>query len=242
MQENAYDALADWFEYLNDDCGYEEWSQYLLSLLSRYHAGKEGLDIGCGSGYFTRQLYKAGYTVTGVDVSLPMLEKATALAREAGCNIPFVLGDITKLRTPKRVDFAVAVNDCINYVTKEKLITAFKKVGGSLKKGGLFFFDISSEKKLKNLPPVSIDDRENVTYIAFERVEEEKVTLEVSLFIREKDGKYTRRDETHTQYIYSEEEIANALSSAGFKLLLSRGQLGKERENADRIEFLAERI
>ena len=39
----AYFALADWFEYLNADCDYEKWSQYLhnelLSLGVRAGAG-----------------------------------------------------------------------------------------------------------------------------------------------------------------------------------------------------------
>ncbi len=29
----AYSALAAWFEYLNADCDYEKWSQYLYGRL-----------------------------------------------------------------------------------------------------------------------------------------------------------------------------------------------------------------
>ena len=47
----AYFALADWFEYLNADCDYEKWSQYLHNeLLSLGVRAGAGLDIGCGSG------------------------------------------------------------------------------------------------------------------------------------------------------------------------------------------------
>lgn len=243
MKEKAYDALADWFEYLNDDCGYEEWSQYLLSLLSGYGAGKKGLDVGCGSGYFTRKLHRGGYAVTGVDNSVAMLSKAQELARKEGCNIPFVAGDVASLRTLERVDFVTAVNDCFNYVSPQKLVSAFKRVHGCLKKGGLFFFDISSEKKLSNLPPVSVDDREDVTYLAFNRAEGARVTMEVSLFIR-KEGReeYIRRDETHIQYIYAESEILSALAAAGFELLFGAGHLGGDKADSDRLEFLARRI
>lgn len=241
MKENAYDALADWFEYLNDDCGYEEWSQYLLSVLSRYGAGKNGLDVGCGSGYFTRKLYKSGYAVTGVDVNPAMLSRAQELARKEGAAIPFVAGDVTKLKTPARVDFATAVNDCFNYVPPEKLGTAFRRMNGCLKKGGLFYFDVSSPKKLNGILPVSIDDREDVTYVSFNRVKDRTVTMDVSLFIRKSGEEYVRRDETHTQYIHSEEEIKNALADAGFFLVFVSGHLGEEKENSDRLEFLARR-
>ena len=243
MKNNAYDALADWFEYLNDDCGYEQWSQYLLSLLTANGAGKTGLDVGCGGGYFTRKLQKSGYEMTGIDCSGAMLSKAKESARKEGLDIPFVLGDVTNLKVLSRADFAVAINDCFNYVPPKKLLSAFKHVHGCLKKGGLFFFDISSERKLKNLPPVSIDDREEVTYFSFNRVEEGRVDMDVSLFVREKGGeKYVRSDETHVQYIYTEEEILSALSAAGFDLLFCGGHLGEEKAKTDRLEFLARRI
>ena len=46
----AYDHLSEWFERLNDDCGYEQWSQYFLKGLQALGAGKQGLEVGCGSG------------------------------------------------------------------------------------------------------------------------------------------------------------------------------------------------
>lgn len=242
MAEKAYDALADWFEYLNDDCGYEEWSQYLISKLAACGAGKTGLDIGCGSGYFTRQLYRAGYAVTGMDVSQAMLLRAQGLSFREGLRIEFVLGDVTALKVPGRVDFAVAVNDCFNYVPPQKLLKTLKKVHGALKKGGIFFFDISTEKKLSALPPVSVDDREEVTYLCFSERLERTVTMEVSLFIRSEDGRYVRRDETHTQYIYTQEEMLACLREAGFEVIQSSGHLGKEADGADRLEFLTRRM
>ena len=71
----AYRHLADWFEYLNDDCDYENWSQYLILQLKNFPVQK-GLDIGCGSGWFTRAFVEAGYEMTGVDVSAELLTKA----------------------------------------------------------------------------------------------------------------------------------------------------------------------
>lgn len=261
----AYDALAEWFEYLNDDCGYEEWSQYLLSLLQNYGACRDVVDLGCGSGYFTRALARAGYCVTGVDISPAMLSAAAERSLKEGLNIPFLQGDASSLVLPHKVDCVVAVNDCFNYVPKEKLLTALRRVNRALKKDGLFFFDVSAPGKLRNLPPVSIDDREDVTYISFNRVAGEAVTMEVSLFVRENapetaarrggrpqnavgtDGcdaadRYVRRDETHTQYIYDAEEILFSLSLAGFEPLFYSGHLGEEAEGSDRLEFLVRKV
>ncbi len=95
-----YDYLADWFEILNDDCDYAAWSQYFIDGLTRYGAGKKGMELGCGSGCFCRALSKHGYLMTGADVSAPMLSKAAELARAEGVNVCYVQADAASLKTP----------------------------------------------------------------------------------------------------------------------------------------------
>ena len=84
MRKSAYTALGGVFEYLTSDCGYEEWSQYLIRRLEELKAGREGVDVGCGNGYFTRALFKAGYEVKGMDISPEMLSKAVELSLKEG--------------------------------------------------------------------------------------------------------------------------------------------------------------
>ena len=57
----------------------------LLESLSSYPATKKVLDAGCGSGYFLERLERAGYAVTGIDIS----EEALTLARaRVGSEVP----------------------------------------------------------------------------------------------------------------------------------------------------------
>lgn len=238
----AYTSLADWFEKLNDDCGYEEWSQYLYHRLSALlPLGAKGIDIGCGSGYFTRTLKRAGYAMTGMDVSLPMLQKAEQLSQKE--RIPYLQADVTSFRLPEKMDFAVAINDCMNYVKKEKVLSAFKRVFASLKKGGYFLFDISSENKLRRKVggQLSIDDREDVTYLSVNTLEHDAVTMDVTLFVKQKNGYFSRFDERHLLYIYTEEEILSALSQAGFAVIDVCGHMGEEKATSDRLEFLCQK-
>ena len=239
-RQTAYVNLAKWFEYLNDDCGYENWSQYLIGKLKKYPL-KAGIDVGCGGGWFTRAFSRVGYTVTGLDKSSQMLDFAQAKAIEEGLRGEYILGDITSMKLPKRFDFATAINDCVNYIPKNKIVSAFKNISGALKKGGLFLFDISSPRKFneKIANTVSVDDREEITYLAFNRVCANEVTMDVTLFSRRADGAYERADETHVQYIYTEEEIIDALEKAGFLLVEAEGHLGENKAQSDRICFLA---
>ena len=241
-RKEAYAHLAEWFEYLNDDCGYENWSQYFITKLKAYPL-KTGLDIGCGGGWFTRAFQRAGYQMTGLDVSAQMLDYAQQTALKEGVRGEYILGDITKFKSPKKFDFATAINDCINYIPKAKLDVAFKNVRGLLAKGGIFLFDISSERKFKEkiANTVSVDDRDDVTYMSFNKEEEDGVTMEVTLFSRQKDGSYQRLDELHRQYRYSEEEITSSLQKSGFTLLGVEGHLGEDKQNSDRILFIAQR-
>ncbi|MGN0823405.1 MAG: class I SAM-dependent DNA methyltransferase [Candidatus Gallimonas sp.] len=236
----AYDSLAEWFEYLNDDCDYDKWSQYFIEGLAALGAGGEGLEIGCGSGAFCRALAKVGYSMTGADISAPMLARAQTLAREEGLTIPFVLADAEKLRTPKKYDFILSPNDCYNYLRPQALTGAFRRAAGALRSGGIFWFDVSSEYKLRNKVANNMfaDDRDEVTYLCFTRLCGERVEMDVTLFVRREDGKYDRFDERHTQYVHTERALLTSLDEAGFDVLRTEGRLGEEKEGSDRLNLI----
>lgn len=238
----AYTNLAKWFEYLNDDCDYENWSQYLILKLEKYPLAT-GIDIGCGGGWFTRAFQKHGYQMTGMDISSQMLDYAQETALLKGIRSEYILGDITAKKPQKKFDFATAINDCVNYIPKEKLAKAFKNIHGALKTGGVFLFDISSRRKFeeKIANTVCADDREDITYLAFNKQSGDEVTMEVTLFAKRSDGAFDRLDETHLQYIYDEEEIISALKESGFELISVEGHLGEDKKTSDRICFLAQK-
>lgn len=240
--KESYSALGGWFEYLNKDCGYEQWSQYLIERLKALNVGLKGVDIGCGNGYFTRALYKAGYDVYGVDISPQMLSVAKQKAAAEGVRSEFLLGDITKLKLNGKVDFAIAVNDCLNYVHPQKLKSAFGKVYSALNRGGAFLFDISSEYKLRNIigENVFCEDGEDISYIWFNTQTDTGVIMELTFFIRGRDGRYERVEETHEQFAHSEDGVISALKDAGFAKIFCEGHLGGDKR--ERINFTAVKL
>lgn len=241
-RKTAYSTLAEWFEYLNDDCDYEQWSQYLIKTLSAYPLDT-GLDVGCGGGYFTRALERQGYQMTGMDVSAEMLDKAQRTAFSEGVRSEYILGDVSKGKMARKYSFVTAINDCFNYVEKGRLKTALKNVYGALKKGGVFLFDVSSEKKFREkfMDAVNVDDRDDVTYFSFARLDGEIATLDVTLYVKGKDGKYERFDERHVQYVYTEAELSAALEEIGFTVLRVEGHLGENKSISDRLVFLVQK-
>ena len=107
----------------------------------------------------------------------------------------------------------------------------------------MFLFDISSERKFleKIANTVSVDDRDDVTYMSFNKAEVDGATMEVTLFVKRADGSYERLDEAHRQYRYTKEEILAALQKAGFTVLEAEGFLGEEENVSDRLCFLAQK-
>lgn len=243
--EQSYAAIGGRFEYLNSDCGYEQWSQYLIKTLQSLGAGQTGLDIGCGNGYFTRALTRQGKDMLGVDISPQMLSGATELARKEGVRAEFLLGDITKLKINGRRDFAVAINDCLNYVPPQKLHAAFAHTAACLKKGGAFVFDVSTPHKLKDLlgNNTFCEDGDDYAYLWFNKWLGDRVEMELTVFTRTQGGLFSRAEERHVQYAHSSEQIEEALAGAGFELLRKEGHLGEElKKDSLRENFICRRV
>jgi ubiquinone/menaquinone biosynthesis C-methylase UbiE len=79
----------------------------LLTKLLRPMPGESLLDIGCGTGYFTRRFAESGLAVTGVDPSPAMLGFA---GKHAVAGERFVFGDARALPFPDRsFDLVISV-------------------------------------------------------------------------------------------------------------------------------------
>jgi hypothetical protein len=81
------------------------------------------------------------------------------------------------------------------------------------------------------------EDREDISYLWFNKQTADGVIMDLTFFIKDKDGRYTRYDEQHIQYAHSEEEIIFALTQAGFENITSEGHLGNSKD--ERINFIA---
>jgi SAM-dependent methyltransferase len=83
-----------WFENPIGRLVREFESRLLLEMASPDH-GEWILDVGCGTGIFTLDLLAAGSQVTGLELSLPMLQRAGKKA--AGRPFHMVMGDMRGL-------------------------------------------------------------------------------------------------------------------------------------------------
>ena len=74
---DAYTGLAALYDIFMDNIPYDEWYDYLRSLLAEYNVNKGiVLDLGCGTGNMTELLAAGGYDMIGIDNSDEMLSIA----------------------------------------------------------------------------------------------------------------------------------------------------------------------
>ena len=68
------------------------------------------LDLGCGTGRDSVYLAERGWTVTGIDGVEQALDAARERSRNAGADVDWILGDVTRLETlgsPEGFDFVL---------------------------------------------------------------------------------------------------------------------------------------
>ena len=245
----AYSGFAKVYDLFMDNIPYGEWTDYVKELLSE-EGIREGilLDLGCGTGSVTELLARSGFDMIGIDNSEEMLEIAMEKKERSGLDILYLLQDMREFELYGTVKGVVSICDSMNYILEEEeLEEVFRLVHNYLDNEGIFLFDMNTVYKYETLlgDNTFAEDREESSFI-WENYydEEEKINqYDLSLFIREDDGKYRKYEETHLQRAYERRQVENLLKRAGFELLHVYDAFTKDApaEDSERIYFVCRR-
>lgn len=242
----AYTSFAQVYDLFMDNVPYEEWCEYIKSLLKEYKI-ENGLvlDLGCGTGKLTRLLEDAGYDMIGIDYSGEMLEIARE-HQEEGSNILYLVQDMREFELYGTVRAVVSVCDSMNYITEEEdLLQVFRLVNNYLDPKGLFIFDLNTVYKYKELlgETTISENREEGSFIWDNYYEEEEQINEydLTLFIKEKDNLYRKYEETHFQKAYTLEKVKELLEKAGMEFVAAYDAFTRDavKEDSERIYVIA---
>jgi ubiquinone/menaquinone biosynthesis C-methylase UbiE len=112
---NKHTGFAQVYDLFMDNVPYDEWCAYICETLKK-HGIADGpvLDLGCGTGELTRRLAACGYDMTGVDVSVDMLQKA--MEKQTDPPILYLLQEMQTLELDGCVRAVCCTCDCVNYV------------------------------------------------------------------------------------------------------------------------------
>ena len=245
-----YEDFASVYDALMDDYDYDAWAQHYLNLMrdAEGNLPARAAECACGTGSLTVRLAGHSINIVGVDLSRSMLRHAEEKARQWGVEAAFVCQDMKKLQLPRRVGAILATCDGVNYLTRPEDVQAFFSAAyAQLIPGGKLCFDCSSRHKLQEVMGDGFfgEERDGVATLWQNRYNQDTnvITMDVTFFVREEDGRYRRFREEHRQRAHSEQEILNWLEEAGFERIHSYGEMREDAPRAEdmRIHYVAEK-
>ncbi len=220
---DAYTSFAQVYDLFMDEVPYDEWCARIADTLKEYGI-EEGLvlDLGCGTGSMTERMAARGFDMIGVDVSEEMLELADAKRRKSGQDILYLQQDMRNFELYGTVRAIISVCDSLNYIPEEEqLLQVFRLAYNYLDPDGAFLFDMNTVYKYEKILGESTiaENREEGSFI-WENYYDEQEHLneyDLTIYVQEDDGRYSRFEETHFQRAYETERILKLLDEAGFQ-------------------------
>ncbi len=218
-----YEALAAVYDRLGEKPDYNEYAAFFSACCARYDITPSlVLDLGCGTGAMTLALAARGYDMIGVDGSEQMLSRAyERMWGEGKSGILFLQQDMREFELYGTVGAVVSTLDCVNYLVDDGDIDkCFALVHNYLDPDGLFLFDVNTPYKFDTVYGDNAYVLEDDTSLCAWQNDYDKESglcrFYLSVFTEGKDGKYTREDEEQTERCYTQAQLTDALSRAGF--------------------------
>jgi glycine/sarcosine N-methyltransferase len=224
-----YDPLAEHFHLLFDDWdkAIDRQSRALDSLLRSRHPGNalKILDCACGIGTQSIALAKLGHRVTGSDLSLPAVERATKEAHKRALQINFHVSDMMSLQeiTDKDFDVVVALDNALPHLNLDQLACAASAMKSVLKPDGLLMASIRDyDQILVEKPTIqqpafySSHGRRRIVHQVWDWVETDRYILHLYLTEQTANGWESRHFVSEYRPILRE-QLSATLCVAGFE-------------------------
>ena len=105
-QDTSWGEVAEWYGSLLDEKNTYQRELILPNLTSRMNIqkGETILDLACGEGFFSREFYKRGANVIGVDISRELIEIAKKKLEQ------------NKLSTKRKIEFFTSPASRLNFI------------------------------------------------------------------------------------------------------------------------------
>lgn len=213
---DPYTAIAEHYDVMLRHVDYQEWYEFIRDCMLHFtHRPRSIVELGCGTGRFGLKFAHDGFSILGIDRSLPMLAVAKARAH-SGFSI--ACADMRRLPVAGTVDFVFSVHDTMNYFLEKKDIAAvLSAVRGILRPGSAFLFDTTTEYNIlhnfENKPQRFSFREKNIEWNNEYDRERRMVT---SILTVNHGG--SRVEERHYQRIYATEEIIELIEAAGLQV------------------------
>lgn len=239
---SGYGDFSAFYDRLMTDVDYGAYAEYLLTLCERHGSRpKTVLDIACGSGNLSAELYRLGVDPIGVDSSEEMLARAMEKVPEA----LWLCQDMRELDLYGTSDAAVCTLDSLNHLCRTADVRrVFERARLFVEPGGLFIFDVNTPYKHREvLSDRSFVFEENGVFCTWRTAyapREQRVDMILDFFEEQEDGRYERYVDVVRERAYSERTLRRLLSETGWETLAVYGDMTDEAptDTCERMIFV----
>lgn len=245
----TYSFFSGYYDGLTENVGYKERADYLVELCRRHnHQWGTTLDLACGTGSLTLELYKRGIDIFGADASCDMLSEAQRKSYENDAKILYICQKMQELELYGGIDTCICTLDSINHLTKpDDVKRTFNNIAKYMTTGGLFVFDVNTVYKHRVILGNNcfIYDTDEVFCSWQNELDEKTDTVRIILdFFVPEGGVYKRECEEFCERAYSDSELTDWLVETGFEVraIYDDMTFEKPKEISERNFFVAERI
>jgi SAM-dependent methyltransferase len=201
--------------------------------------GKSALDLCCGPGRCSVALAQRGFTVTGVDKTKYLLDKARSRARAAKVKIEWIYQDMRDFIRPDSFDLVLNMFSSFGYFDdKKEDIAVLENIYASLRSGGVFLIDLKGKECLARILQRTTSEilpngpklvQRHEIFDDWTRVRNEWILIH--------KGR-SKSFEFHMT-IYSGQELRDRLESVGFSDVTLYGSLDGEEYGSESNRLIA---
>jgi ubiquinone/menaquinone biosynthesis C-methylase UbiE len=101
------------------------------------------LDGGCGPGWYSHNLARHGYQVTGIDIAQPFLDYARNTAEAAGLTCTFLNCSLFELPFNQEFEIILLINSVLKQLTQPEIGTLWGHLKRALRPGGQIIAEVS---------------------------------------------------------------------------------------------------
>ena len=183
------------------------------------------LDLCCGPGRCSTALARKGFSVTGVDLSPYLLDKARERAISENLTIEWVLEDMRRFVRPLSYDLVLNMFTSFGYFDdKHDDLIVLKNVFNSLKPGGAFLIDVMGKERLAKIlqPTISTVLDDGTMIVECPEIYDNWTRVKNDWTIIKGDQAKTF---TFHHTVYSGQELKDRMEQSGFKNIKLYGSL-----------------
>lgn len=217
LLSSDFDLMVSWDKRLKNEAPF-------FQKLFEENRVKKILDLACGSGHHSIFFAKAGYQVTGVDLSEKMLQIARKNSKGVS-DVRFVKTGFLKVypKLKERFDAVMCLGNSLPHLlSKRDLKKTLQNIYNLLNPGGILIlqnrnYDKILKKMIRFMPPnITDQEGERIVFLRLLDFFKDRVVFNLVTF-RQKEGKWSFQTKSTYLRPILRKEIENLLKGVGFK-------------------------